>query len=320
MVGAGSIGRRHMASLRALVPSGLAFDVLREGRSRDVASLGDVSVSASLDEAMRKQPDLMVIANPSAMHTRFIVAAIEGAVPFYAEKPVVTSAADVALLRDTMRARQLPPHIVGCNLRFLASLVQLRGLVRDGALGRVVRASFEAGQWLPDWRPAQDYRESYSARRELGGGVLLDLIHEIDAARWMLGEFNVADVHVATNSDLEIDTEDCACVMLRSATGVLATVQLDYVSRKPFRRYRVVGDKASAEWDLPSKTLTLSDQRGVRTVTSDPADFDVPATYPAAMRDLLAAIAAGRPSSQPLEEGLRALDIVLKAPRSASAA
>jgi predicted dehydrogenase len=313
MIGTGSIGRRHMASLRQLVPD-VRFDVLREGRDADTSALGDfeVEVSASLEQALAKRPQLMVIANPSALHARFILAALDHGIPFYAEKPVLHDATDLARVRDKLHTVACPPNIVGCNLRFLPSLQRLRGLVQDGSLGRIVRAGFEAGQWLPDWRPSQDYRRSYSARRELGGGVLLDLIHETDAARWMLGEFSRVSGQVGHLSDLEIETEDCACFVLGSDAGPLVTVQLDYVSRRPFRRYRIVGDRATAEWDLPARTLTLSDAQGLRTLETTAADFDVAATYPAAMRELLDAVAAARPSSQPLEEGLRSLELVLR--------
>lgn len=312
IIGTGSIGRRHMTNLRQLVP-GVAFDVLREGRSPDVSALGDVSVSLSLDEAISKCPQLMVIASPSSMHLRYILAAIDHGVPFYAEKPVVTSEVDLRILQQRVQTKTLPPNIVGCNLRFLPSLRRMRALVCEGALGHVVRASFEAGQWLADWRPTQDYRSSYSASRNLGGGVLLDLIHEVDAARWFLGEFTSVQAQMWRGSSLDIETEDCACLLLRAESGSLVTVQLDYVSRRPFRRYRVVGDLATAEWDLPTKTLTLSTVDGVQTMSLEASAFEVGGTYIDAMSSLLYAIEHGTRTEQALEEGLASLDIVMRA-------
>ncbi|CAN7188281.1 Gfo/Idh/MocA family protein [Rhizobacter sp. LjRoot28] len=313
MIGTGSIGRRHMASLRSLVPEA-RFDVLREaGRSTDVSALDGATVSTSLDEAFGKQPRLVVVASPSSLHLKYLSAAIDHGVPFYAEKPVVSDVFDLEALQRHLRGRDLPPNIVGCNLRFLPSLQLLAELMADGRLGRVVRASFEAGQWLPDWRPAQDYRQSYSARRALGGGVLLDLIHEVDAARWLLGDFTEVHAEVGHLSSLNIETEDTACLLMRSGRGPLATVQLDYVHRRPFRRYRVVGDEGTAEWDLPSRTLTLTTSNGVSPFALPDSAFNVAATYPAAMAELLAAVREGRPTSQPLSEGLASVELVLRA-------
>lgn len=313
IVGTGSIGRRHMSSLRRCVPE-VAFDVLREpGRSMTTAGLGAVTVSTTLEAAFDQSPALMVVANPSSLHLRPLLAAIERGVPFYAEKPLVTSGDDLQRLRQAAGRSGLPPHIVGCNLRFLPSLQWLKQLIESGELGRIVRATFEAGQWLPDWRPAQDYRRGYSARSALGGGVLLDLIHEIDAARWLLGEFSQVHALSGHLSSLEIDCEDCACLLLGRPGGPLTSVQLDYVSRRPVRRYVIVGDRATAEWDLPRRTLTVARGDGVEAIDLPPSAFDVGETYHAAMRELLDAIAAGRPTSQPIEEGLRALDIVMRA-------
>ena len=314
VIGTGSIGRRHMASLRACEP-GVSFDVLREpGRPHEAEGLGEVTVSRSVEEAYAKRPSLVVVANPSAFHLRHLAAAIEHGVPFYAEKPVVSSLGDLDALRQLARhATHMPPNIVGCNLRFLPSLQRLKRLVDEGTLGRIVRAGFEAGQWLPDWRPSQDYRQSYSARADMGGGVLLDLIHEIDAACWLLGDF--PQVHGLTSraAALDIDSEACASLLLGRPGGPLVSVQLDYVSRRPVRRYVLVGDRGTAQWNLQERTLTVSRADGVEAIEFEDDAFDVAATYPAAMRELLDAIRTGRATSQPLEEGLRALDIVMRA-------
>ncbi|MGM9513400.1 Gfo/Idh/MocA family protein [Roseateles sp. DB2] len=323
LVGTGSIGRRHLASLRRL-RGDLLVDVLREGgRAADQSTegLGDgVSVVTDLDRALARRPDLMVIANPSALHLRYLLAAVEHRIPFYAEKPVLTTQADVLELKRCIdRARPgTVPSMVGCNLRFLPSLRALRTQIESGELGRVIRASFEAGQWLPDWRPASDYRASYSAKPALGGGVALDLIHEVDAARWLLGDFSMVSGQFWRGSSLEIETEDCACLLMKAASGPVATVQLDYVSRQPFRRYRLVGDQASAEWDLPGRYVAVSTAQGRRELPLGPDAFDVSQTYIAAMSELLSAIQAGTTSSQPIEEGLASLELVLRAKASAS--
>lgn len=315
MVGTGSIGRRHMASLRSLVPD-VQFDVLRSnGRSRDTSDLGVVEIVGSIDEGIRRQPYLMVIANPSSMHLQPLLAAIEAGVPFYAEKPVISTLDDLNLLQTRVARGGLPPNVVGCNLRFLPSLIALKALLDEGRLGNLVRADFEAGQWLPDWRPNQDYRLGYSANRSQGGGVLLDLIHEVDAAIWLLNDFEYVTGYATHASLLEIDTDDCAGILMARAGGPIATVRVDYVSRRPIRRYTLVGDRGTATWDLRASTIVLDDAVGAQVIQLTPSAFDVSGTYLSAMQELLAAIDSNRPSTQPLEEGLRALTTVLRAKR-----
>jgi predicted dehydrogenase len=315
MVGTGSIGRRHMASLRSFVPN-VQFDVLREnGRSRDTSELGDVEVVGSLDEGLARKPHMMVIANPSSMHLRSLLAAIDAGIPFYAEKPVVSSLDDLSMLQGRVASGGLPPNLVGCNLRFLPSLIAFKALIDGGRLGNIVRADFEAGQWLPNWRPSQDYRLGYSANRSQGGGVLLDLIHEVDAALWLLDDFEHVTGYATHASALEIDTDDCAGILMARAGGPITTVRIDYVSRKPVRRYTLVGDRGTATWDLRASTIVLEDEAGSQEIQLPAGAFDVSTTYLSAMQELLAAIKANRPSTQPLEEGLRALTTVLRAKR-----
>jgi predicted dehydrogenase len=148
---------------------------------------------------------------------------------------------------------------------------------------------------------------------------MFDLIHEIDAALWLLGGFTRIDALAGHNSRLEIDSDDCACLLLGRDGGPFVTLRLDYVSRRPVRRYTLVGDEASATWDLRAGTLMLETVDGVEAFEADADAYDVTLTYPAAMREMLAAIAECRPTSQPIEEGLRAVAVALAATTSASA-
>jgi predicted dehydrogenase len=314
VIGTGSIGQRHINNICALCPHA-TFDVLlREGRNKDSIDLGfDFTVSVSLEQAMSKNPELMIIANPSSLHFQYILAAIKYSIPFYLEKPILSSRSDIDELKEILLTCALPPHIIGCNLRFLPSMIALKTLIEDGVLGKIVHASFEAGQWLPDWRPSKDYRHGYGASKELGGGVSLDLIHEVDAARWLLGDIEKIQAQLWHGSRLEIETEDCACMLLKSKHGPIATVQVDYVSRQAFRRYRIVGDSATAEWDLPSKTLTLSTADGKFLHPLEESAFDVNQTYITAMKELFSAMQTGQSTSQPLSEGIASLEIILQA-------
>ena len=315
LAGSGSIGRRHVRSLQALRPD-LQWVLLRSRIYADELSASlNAEVCDTIDAALAHRPDMAIVATPSSRHIEILPALLQAGVPLYIEKPVVTDVAQLASLTAALAARpSRAPTLVGCNLRFLPVLAQVRALLRGGTLGKVVRADFQAGQWLPDWRPAADYRESYSASRELGGGVMLDLIHEIDMARWLLGEISDIKAMQSHASRLEIGTEDVACMILRNREGALATVSVDYVSRKPLRRYHVVAENGSITCDLIGKQLVLERAGEPRQVLTDvPADFDVPDTYPAAMAELLAAIAEGRETCQPLAEGIASLELLLRA-------
>jgi predicted dehydrogenase len=316
IVGYGSIARRHLDNLRAL---GLREFLVYRPAGRPGEAPADLQFTAGIAEALHAKPDLAVIASPSASHIDALAPLLEARIPCYVEKPPVTEATDIQRVRTLVGSVATDTvTLAGYNFRFLASLRRLREELRAGLIGQPVRASLQAGQWLPDWRPGIDYRSSYSARAARGGGVIFDLIHEIDLARWFFGEFDQVRSLRGKFSRLEIDSEDTAYLLLgRQDGGPIVGIGLDYVSRRRVRRYEVVGEEGSLTWDLASARLTLMRPGGEEILDHDAANFDVAATYMAAMREFVLAVKSGGRTSQALLDGLASTALALRA-RTAS--
>lgn len=311
LIGTGSIGRRHLRNTRALRSDASWWFLRRDGHEDDLSRETGARVFRELGD-LPAPPTAAIIASPTSEHARVLPMLLAQGIPCYVEKPVVARRDELDETRRVLAGLARPPVTqTGCNLRWLPALRRLRRALPEA--GTLVRAQLEAGQWLPDWRPQSDYRTGYSARRELGGGVLLDLIHEIDAARWLFGDFDRVRCLAGTFSGLEIDTEDTALVLLGRAGGPLVSVSLDYVARRPVRRYEIVGTAGTLVWDGPGRTLWLDTASG-RTVLADrPDDFDVGRTYVTAMEEFLTAVDGQSDTSQPLTEGLASLDLALRA-------
>ncbi len=320
VAGTGSIGRRHIEQLAFLLPT-VSWALLRDTGNYDAYSEGlGASVFSSLEAASHQPLDALVIANPSSFHADFVLAGLSANLPMYIEKPVVTSFAQLKSLRYHLStSNSLPITQVGCNLRFLPSLLRLKALICDGVIGRVVRASFDAGQWLPDWRPQQDHRKSYSADPSQGGGVLFDLIHEIDAEYWILGELTPLACAIENVPCLEIESEAVATALLRSNNGALVQIGLDYIARSPLRRYHFVGEKGSLTWDLFLKSLTLETCAGCQLVDCGDGGFDVSSTYHFAMKAFVESLLTKHQKVQSLSEGLATSEISLSLKKMALA-
>jgi predicted dehydrogenase len=211
-----------------------------------------------LDQALAEQPDVVFVTNPTSLHLDAACRAIQAGAHVFVEKPLSDSLAGVSELLAT--ARQAQRHVmVGYNLRFHPGLVRLRELVRQNAVGKIVSARAEVGEYLPDWHPWEDYRASYSGRRDLGGGAVLTLSHDLDALCWVLGApshvFGMA-VHA---SSLEIDTEDVAELVLRFPRGhsptAVASVHMDYLRRPPQRSLEIVGEDGVLRWEYEANRL-----------------------------------------------------------------
>ena len=234
-------------------------------------------------------------------------------IPCYVEKPVVASWDQLTDVETVLRALPgRPVTLTGCNLRLLPSLDRLRDLLRDGCIGRPVRASLQVGQWLPDWRPGQDYRQSYSAESAQGGGAVLDLIHELDMVRWLFGDFEQVRALGGHHSRLEIRSEDCVVIALDRPGGPVVSVGMDYVARRAVRRYEIIGEEGTLVWDLSARRLELQTAGTVEEIDCGAAAFDIAATYPLTMQMFSEAVVSGESLEQDIQEGLRSARLALR--------
>lgn len=311
MIGTGSIGRRHLGNVRALWPMARCA-ALRIGRA------GPVTASAIVDEtfdnwasALAWAPELAIVASPSDCHREPIEHLAAHGVAMLIEKPVVASAADAQFIDALLATAVLPATQVGCVLRFLPAVERLRGWLADGMCGRIAHARFEAGQYLPDWRRASDYRQNYSADAARGGGVILDLVHEIDLAVALFGELELLHVLADHRSALDLRCEDVALLTLRGQDGVPIQIALDYVSRSPVRAITVVGDEATAKLDFIARQVTLVGPDG--PIEQSGEGFAIDDAYRAELIDLVEAAVMGRDALLPLREGMRATLIAIAA-------
>lgn len=307
VLGQGSIGRRHAANALALGHEVVAWD--------PIASLLDGTEHAATAEAALTAAEVAIVASPSSEHAAQARLALERGCHTLVEKPLALSAAHVAPLEELARAGGLTLG-VAMNLRFHPGVLALRDALSSGTLGDVLVARAWFGSWLPGWRPGTDYRSTYSAQRALGGGVLLDAIHEIDYLTWLLGEVRGVTATLATVSDLELDVEDVAQLQLEFSSGTQATLSLDYLDREYDRGCRLIGSEATAGWSWAGEETHVTGADGVRVTTATPAT--AAPTYEAELAAFLAAVAAGTPPATSAAEARHALGVVEAARESAA--
>ena len=310
IIGTGSIGQRHMRNLSLAAPH-VQFLLLRRHKV-PLDGWPEALPFTDLDEALAQVPDLAIVASPSAHHIDVLPALIAAGVPTYVEKPIVTSADQAFTVGRALQQARGGRHYAGFNLRYLPSLQVARTVAGD-KLGQIVRAGFAAGQWLPEWRKGEDHRKSYSADPSMGGGVLFDLSHEFDAARYFLGELELQAVETSSVEALGISSEAVALAIGHASSGTLVSVTIDYVARKPIRRYELVGTLGTLVWDLMARSLTIADGSGTQDVPVPADAFDVGRTYERAMQDFVRAVNLGLPGNlQSLEDGLCSTDLPIR--------
>jgi predicted dehydrogenase len=255
IAGLGSIGRRHLRNLLALGERDILL--LRSYNSTlPDDELAGFPIETDLQKALAQGPQAVIVANPTSRHLDVAIPAAEAGCHLLLEKPVSHSLERLDTLEQAAR-RSGARVLVGYQFRFHPGLQQARRLLMEGAIGRPLSVHAHWGEYLPGWHPWEDYRQGYSARADLGGGVALTLSHPMDYLRWMIGEIKSLWGFAASQSDLNLDVEDSVVVGLRFANGVLGSLYLDYNQRPPAHHLEVIGTQGTLRWDHRDGAVAL---------------------------------------------------------------
>ncbi|NCC03111.1 MAG: Gfo/Idh/MocA family oxidoreductase [Proteobacteria bacterium] len=316
VIGTGSIGRRHIANLLKLGVEVSAFSY----RDTDLPPIpnGSVVRVSSWQEAIKEDFDFVVVANSTDNHMDVALRAARAGRNLFLEKPVGISLAGVEELTELIHNKGLIVE-VGYMMRSHPNLVWMREQLAANVIGDILYVRASVGQWLPDWRPGTDYRTGYGAFRAKGGGVVFDLIHEIDLVCWLFG--SVADVTAMLRHapQLEIETESVAQIGLTMDTGILAQIHLDYVRPLYGRSLEIVGEKGVLSWDYTQGTVQIDRAAAPReTVHKLPEGFERNIMFLTHMKHLLKRIETPAiPSVASYQDGVDSLRVALAAHRAA---
>ena len=304
LTGAGAIGRRHAQNLRDLEPGAEIAVVCHSPESRNwVADFGATPVD-SVAAGLQRRPQVAVVCSVSAAHAHDLVSLMSEVEALYIEKPVVIDKISLQSIQTLLDSGWSRSTVVGCNLRYLGSIEKLKEAVDSGEAGRLAHASLRVGQWLPDWRSGRDYRDTYSAHRDQGGGVIFDLVHELDSACFLFGDIARGQAVAGRSGSLQIHADDSAIITLLMKSSLPVLVSLDYISRKPVREYRVTGDAGTLRLDVVARELAVENADGIRSLETTPADWEMAHTYRLAMQDLLQSWRTGSPTRYNLAQAL----------------
>jgi len=316
IAGFGSTGRRHLRNLQALGQREIV--VYRTRRSTlPLDELVGLPVEYDLEAALAHKPDAVLVCNPTALHLEVAVPAAEAGCHLFIEKPVADSCQGVEALRRAL-ARGGGRLLVGFQFRFHPGLRQAARLITEGALGEVVSASARWGEYLPDWHPWEDFRGSYAARADLGGGVVRTLCHPFDYLRWLVGEVESLWASTAKRSGWGLEVEDTAEIGLNFAGGALGSVRLDYLRRPPLHTLEITGMQGTLTWDNADGAARLYRAGAADPeVLAPPPGFERNHLFLAEMEHFLQVVQGQAEPVCTLEDGLRALEIAEGALRSA---
>ncbi|MDZ4159974.1 MAG: Gfo/Idh/MocA family oxidoreductase [Anaerolineaceae bacterium] len=317
IAGLGSIGRRHLRNLLDLGEDEILLFRTHHSTLPDDELTG-LPVETDLQKALATHPDVVVISNPTSAHLDIAIPAAQTGCHLLLEKPISHSLARIDELRQAVDQGG-GSTLVGFHYRFHPGLQQLARWLIEEKVGRPLSVRVQWGEYLPNWHPWEDYRASYSARSDLGGGVVLTLCHPLDYLRWLLGDVDALWAFTGRVSDLEINVEDVAEIGLRFRRNVVGSVHLDYYRRPGTHQLEITCTGGSLSWDnTDGAARALDAASGEWEIILPPQGFVRNDLFLAEMRHMRM-VARGEDSPLcTLEDGVIALQLALAVHQSSA--
>lgn len=314
-IGLGSVGQRHFNNFNNLY-KGELLAYRERGGSTQFVNNDIFKTYYSLKKAFDQKPDAVLITNPTSMHIPYAIEAAKEGCHLFIEKPVSHNMDGVNELIKIVDKNDLVT-LIGCNLRFHQSVKIMKKLIEEKKIGDIISARAQFSTYMPEWHPWEDYRDSYTTKEYLGGGVILTQIHELDYFYWLFGDVKRIMCYSGKDSSLEMDVEDNAEIIINFKNNIIGQIHLDFYSR-PYRRdCEIIGEKGSIYWDFSSNKIELYDieKKKWETVLNNKA-YDFNQTYIDEIKHFVNCIEHKEKSINNVKEGKRVLEIAIAAKKS----
>jgi predicted dehydrogenase len=266
VIGLGTVGERHIENLKRLHPNDNVIGVSASGKNLKVPPFADAILS--VDELILLRPQYVVVASPAPFHILHAKLFLSEGIPVLIEKPLSNRLQNCLELQDFCIDSRSKKVAVGYCLRYLPSTVVVKKYLDNKLLGQVYNVEAHVGQYLPSWRPKMDYTNSVSAHKDLGGGALLELSHELDYLSWFFGPLKLEYSRLRKTQELGLDVEDLVDLVVIS-DDIHIAVHMDFIQKSSQRKCEIIGEKGRLSWNLMSNSVDFFDESGQRTVYSN---------------------------------------------------
>lgn len=311
-IGCGSIGRRHMRVFQSLGVDRIAGVDTRDDRLEQAVEEIDIDATyTDLTAALEaEKPDIAIIATPPHIHTPIAIQAANAGANLFIEKPLAMNSAGLDDLEAVVAANNVCAYTAYCY-RFIPSTERLKELVETKRIGKTLSVRLWISSYLPDWHPYEDYRSFYMAKKEQGGGALLDESHGVDLLRWIFGDVSKVSGFVGNVSDLEITSDDLAILLMHMKSGIPIEAHFDLLGRTPRIGMEIVGSDGTIVWDRIDPKIDIYDAE-TKEWTHETFDADdTVQSYTRQAKHFLECIASGSDPRTTIADGRGSLDVLL---------
>ena len=248
IAGYGSIGRRHFRNMLNIGEDDILFYSTRNSTIEKDEISGFI-IETDLESALAHQPDAVIISNPTSLHLDVAIPAAKAGCHLLIEKPLSHNMERIDEFRRIVDQTG-NKVLIGFQFRYHPGLKKIKELLTERKIGKPLSVRAQWGEYMPGWHPWENYRKSYSARADLGGGVILTLCHPFDYLRWLFGEIDSVHAFLGSSGELDlVEVEDTAEINLKFESGVIGSVQLNYYQQPPVHDLEIIGSQGTIYWN-----------------------------------------------------------------------
>lgn len=259
IIGLGSIGSKHVKSLIKQFNVEIIALRTRKGNKRVKDCISNyVTEIKSIDDF--SYVDSIIISNPTSLHKKTIQNLLHLNKNLFIEKPLTNSYETTKEIFEKLKEYQSKVQIGFC-LRYHPVIKKLKEVLDSKILGNIYHAKLNVGQYLPNWHPYTDYKSEYFSRKDLGGGSIRTLSHEIDLSQFLFGNPLELNSYVGKVSNLEIDVDDL-CMILLKYENMIVRIEADFLQKNPVRKGIIIGTDGDVEYDVFENYIRTYDSNG----------------------------------------------------------
>lgn len=256
VVGYGSIGKRHVKNL--LLIKNIEIIICSKQEISNFSP--QIKIKKHISECIKEKPNIAIICNESSYHVKTALRLAKYGIDLFIEKPLGISQTDTNELIKVIKKNKIISQM-GCQLRFHKCIKEMKKAILKNQIGKIISARVECGSYLPDWHPHEDYKKSYAAINNLGGGVVFTNIHELDYLYWFFGDVNEVFSYVQNSKLLKISADDFAVGLLKFKNNIIVEIHLDYLQKDENRSCKIIGEKGIILWESKTNLVKLYDNK-----------------------------------------------------------
>lgn len=314
--GFGSIGSRHLNNLIKLGFTNLSVFTTNSNKFFKVPE--KIKIYEDLDEALQQEPFLSFICNPTSLHVITAIKCAKAGSNLFIEKPLSDNLSDVNHLKEILNEKKIV-CMIGYMMRFNPVIQKIKNIIESKIFGDVIHYHSNWGEYLPGWHPYEDYKSTYAGKKELGGGVMPTLSHDLDLTYWLFGMPKKIHCISQKVTYLDINTEAIADILFYYDENIAAHVHLNYLDNPAKRNILIRFTKGRVEYDIiKNKLITIKINQDKPSVFDYKNEFTRNDLFLKEVNYLLKSIEKNIKPKPSIEDGINILKIINHAKKSSN--